>query len=92
MVYRKNASELHDDEARAEAHELGLLVSEARSRRRRAGVVIAIVVLVMSVVPIALAAVPRGQPMLHCHKVLVQYSNAPNIPIESRDVCEWRKD
>ncbi|CAN5896373.1 hypothetical protein BH11MYX4_BH11MYX4_16130 [soil metagenome] len=91
MVYRKNASELHDDETRADARELGLLVSEARSRRRRAGVGIAIVVLVMSVVPIALAAVPRRQPVFHCHKVLVQYENAPNVPIESRDACEWRE-
>ena len=92
MVYRTNASELHDDEARAEARDLGLLVNEARSRRLRAGVVIAIVVLVMSVVPIALAAMPRGKPILHCHKVLVQYENAPNIPIEARDACEQRKD
>ena len=87
-----NASELHDDEARAEARELGLLVSEARSRRRRAGVGIAIVTTDMTSTTIALAAVPQGQPVFHCPKVLLQYENARNIPIESRDVCEWRKD
>lgn len=92
MVYRKNATDLHDEEARADARELGLLVSEARSRRRRAGVVVAMILLVMSVVPIALAAAPqKQQQVFRCHRVLVQYENAPHIPIEARDVCEWRE-
>jgi hypothetical protein len=91
MIYRRNAPELHDDDARADARELGLLSSEARSRRRRAGVAVAIVVLVMSVMPLALASVPRGQPVLHCHKVLLEYENAPGLPIESWNACEWRE-
>jgi len=54
--------------------------------------VIAMVLLVMSVVPIALAAAPqKQQQVFRCHRVLVQYENAPHIPIEARDVCEWRE-
>ena len=50
------------------------------------------VLLVMSVVPIALAAAPqKRQQVFRCHRVLVQYENAPQIPIEARDVCEWRE-
>jgi len=57
-----------------------------------ARVVIAMVLLVMSVVPIALAAAPqKQQQVFRCHRVLVQYENAPHIPIEARDVCEWRE-
>jgi hypothetical protein len=90
MIYRTNATELREEEARRDAEELALLSFGAQRRRRRSAIGISVIVLGGAATLVALTALSPPQQSLHCHHVQITWDNAPETPGPGWTTCRWR--
>ena len=71
-------------------HEISAMAAEARQRRRRASVGVGGVMAACCLGVLAVSSVSARPARVVCHRVVVQWENAPEAPPSSWTRCETR--
>ena len=90
-MYRTNASEESDKDARADAEEIEAVARAGRIQRARVAATLATLVLA-TLAGISAVALGRHSPRLHCHRVVLNWetNGAPFRPADSFTSCDWQ--